>query len=99
MHPSVENRFYDLLGRKLAAEIQAPELEELESILQQNPELQLFYDQIIAHSTEVSDVDIETAWLTHRAKMITTELSPDISGEAIVLPGGYFSVKRTLAWA
>jgi len=67
MHPSVENRFYDLLGYKLTGEIQAAELEELESILQRHPELQLFYNQILTHSSEVSDIDIESAYEKHRA--------------------------------
>jgi len=70
MHPSVENRFYDLLGRKLAGEIQAPELEELESILQQNPELQFFYNQILKEPSEMADVDLDTAYLTHYVKMM-----------------------------
>ncbi|OQP56802.1 hypothetical protein A3860_09455 [Niastella vici] len=100
MHPSVENRFYDLLGRKLTGEIQAPELEELESILQQNPELQFFYNELLAHSTEVSDLpDIETAWLKHRSKMFHPSLSAVETAEVITLPGRYFWVKRTLAWA
>jgi ferric-dicitrate binding protein FerR (iron transport regulator) len=73
MQPSLENRFYDLLGRKLAGECQAPELAELESILQSHPELQFFYNQILTHSSEVSDVDIETAYGTHRAKMMYPE--------------------------
>lgn len=99
MHPSVENRFYDLLGRKLSGEIQAPELEELESILQQNPELQFFYTQLLAHSTEVSEGEIETAYLLHRSKMMQNELSPNETEEVITLPRRSFSVKRTLAWA
>lgn len=70
MHPSVENRFYDLLGRKMAGESQASELEELESILQLHPELQVFYNQILIHSTEAPDVDIEAAYATHQAKMM-----------------------------
>ncbi len=70
MQPTVENRFYDLLGRKMAGECQASELAELESILQSHPELQFFYNQILTHSSEVSDVDIETAYGTHRAKMM-----------------------------
>lgn len=69
MHPSVETRFYDLLGRKLTGESDALELEELESLLQRHPELQLFYNQIITHSSEVSDVDIDTAYAIHQAKM------------------------------
>ena len=69
MHPSVENRFYDLLGRKLAGESDALELEELETLLQHHPELQLFYNQIITHWSEVSDVDIDTAYAIHHEKM------------------------------
>jgi len=69
MHPSVENRFYDLLGRKLAGESDALELEELETLLQHHPELQLFYNQIITHWSEVSDVDIDTAYAIHQEKM------------------------------
>jgi transmembrane sensor len=69
MHPSVENRFYDLLGRKLAGESDALELEELASLLQRHPELQLFYNQIITHSSGVSDVDLDTAYAIHREKM------------------------------
>lgn len=70
MHPSVENRFYDLLGRKMAGESEASELEELESILQLHPELQVFYNQILMPSTEAQDVDIEAAYKTHHAKMM-----------------------------
>jgi ferric-dicitrate binding protein FerR (iron transport regulator) len=70
MHPSVENRFYDLLGRKLAGDSQPSEQEELESILQLHPELQVFYNQILMHSFEAPDVDIEAAYVTHQAKMI-----------------------------
>jgi ferric-dicitrate binding protein FerR (iron transport regulator) len=70
MHPSVENRFYDLLGRKMAGESQASELEELESILQLHPELQVFYNQILMHSAETPDVDIDAAYATHQAKMM-----------------------------
>jgi len=99
MHPSVENRFYDLLGRKLTGEIQSPELEELGSILQQNPELQFFYNQLLAHASEVSDVDIETAWLAHRSKMRNATQEPGKSEEAVTGPGRLYSVKRTLAWA
>jgi transmembrane sensor len=69
MHPSVENRFYDLLGRKLAGECTPPELEELGSMLQLHPELQIFYDQILTHSPEVADIDIEAAWVTHHSKI------------------------------
>jgi transmembrane sensor len=70
MHPSVENRFYDLLGRKLAGECQASELEELESILEQYPELQVFQDQILTHSSKEEEVDIDAAWLAHHEKMM-----------------------------
>jgi transmembrane sensor len=70
MNPSVENRFYDLLGRKMAGESEASELEELESILQLHPELQVFYNQILMHSSETQDVDIEAAYETHHAKMM-----------------------------
>ena len=73
MHPSVENRFYDLLGRKLSGECQAEELKELESILQSHPELQFFYDQILKDSSETTDVDIHTAYLTHSVKMMYAE--------------------------
>jgi transmembrane sensor len=69
MHPSVENRFYDLLGRKLAGGSDALELKELDTLLQRHPELQLFYNQIISHLPEGSDVDIDTAYAIHRAKM------------------------------
>lgn len=69
MHPSVENRFYDLLGRQLAGECQASELEELESILKQHPELQAFHNQIITHSPEEVEVDIDAAYSAHQAKM------------------------------
>jgi ferric-dicitrate binding protein FerR (iron transport regulator) len=86
MHPSVENRFYDLLGRKLAGECQALELAELESILQSHPELQFFYNQILTHSSEVSDIDIETAYVTHRAKMMYP--APRVRGDKT------FSFKR-----
>jgi ferric-dicitrate binding protein FerR (iron transport regulator) len=89
MHQSVENRFYDLLGRQLAGECQASELKELESILQLHPELQVFYNQILTHSSEVADVDVEAAYLTHQAKMIYPARGHR----------GYFSGKRTLAWA
>ena len=71
MHPSVENRFYDLLGRKMAGESEASELEELESILQLHPELQVFYNQILTHTSETTeDVDIDAAYATHQAKMM-----------------------------
>lgn len=70
MHSSVENRFYDLLGRKMAGESEASELEELESILQLHPELQVFYNQILTHSTETQDVDIDAAYATHQATMM-----------------------------
>lgn len=99
MHPSVENRFYDLLGCKMTGDIQASELEELESILQRHPELQFFYNQILSHSAEVSAVDIETAWLSHRTKMTNAALEPDKSGEGVVVPGRHYVVKRILAWA
>lgn len=70
MHPSIENRFYDLLGRKLTGECQATEQVELESILQQHPELQVFYDQILTHASETPEADIEAAYVAHQAKMI-----------------------------
>jgi len=70
MHPSVENRFYDLLGRKLSGDCQPAELEELESILQGYPELQFFYDQILRDPSETPDVDTKTAYLTHNVKMM-----------------------------
>jgi transmembrane sensor len=90
MHPSVENRFYDLLGRKLAGESEASDLEELESILQSHPELQFFYNQILTHSSEVPDVDIDTAYLKHHAKMYPTR------EQEVIISRGYFSLKRTL---
>jgi transmembrane sensor len=103
MHPSVENRFYDLLGRKLSGECQASELEELGSILQSHPELQSFYNQILTHSSVVSDLDIETAYLTHRAKMMYPAPSGgDEQGttqEAVPLSRDSFSVKRILVKA
>lgn len=70
MQPSVENRFYDLLGRKMAGEGTAEEHAELESILQNHPELQPFYNQILTYSPEEPDVDIETAWVTHRDNLM-----------------------------
>jgi transmembrane sensor len=69
MHPSIENRFYDLLGRKLAGDSDPSELEELETLLQRHSELQLFYNQIITHSSNVSDGDPDTAYAIHQAKM------------------------------
>jgi transmembrane sensor len=96
MHPSVENRFYDLLGRKLSGECQAAELEELESILQTHPELQSFYNQIIANASEVSEVDIETAYAMHRAKMMYPQHSPDQTKEENIPYKGNFSVNRIL---
>jgi transmembrane sensor len=69
MNPSVENRFYDLLSRKLAGECKTSELEELESILQHHPEVQLFYNQMLAHSADIPDADIEAAYVMHLAKM------------------------------
>ncbi|HEX6426058.1 MAG TPA: FecR domain-containing protein [Niastella sp.] len=99
MHPSVENRFYDLLGRKLAGECPASEQAELESILQSHPELQFFYNQILTHSPEVSDVDIETAYVTHRAKMMYPVSGPDETKEQGILARGYFSFKRPLVRA
>jgi len=80
MHPSVETRFYDLLGRKLTGEGDASELEELESLLQRHPELQLFYNQIITHSSEVSDVDIDQAYAIHRSKMYPAPASRKAKG-------------------
>lgn len=70
MHPSIENRFYDLLGRKLAGECQTAEQDELELILQQHPELQVFYDQILTHTSDTPEADIEAAYSAHQAKMI-----------------------------
>jgi transmembrane sensor len=99
MHPSVENRFYDLLGRKLAGECQASELEELESMLKSYPELQFFYNQILTHSAEVSDVDIDTAYSTHRAKMMYPMGSPGKTKERGKIVRGNFSVKRNLVRA
>jgi ferric-dicitrate binding protein FerR (iron transport regulator) len=98
MHPSVENRFYDLLGRKLSGESQASELEELESILQSHPELQFFYNQILTHSSEVSAVDIDTAYSTHRAKMMYPTGSPGKTEKGVIIKGD-FSVKRLLVRA
>src|SRR5262245_26183751 len=72
MNLAIENRFYDLLGRKLAGECQPAELEELESILHSHPELQSFYNQILTHSSEVSEASIEAAYAAHRAKMMYT---------------------------
>jgi transmembrane sensor len=96
MQPSVENRFYDLLGRKLSGECKASELEELELMLKSHPELQFFYNQILTHSSEVSAVDIETAYETHRAKMMYPAGSPDQTKEGGILARGYFSIKRPL---
>jgi transmembrane sensor len=70
MQPSVENRFYDLLGRKMAGEGTAFEQEELESILQNHPELQPFYNQLLTYSPDEPDVDIETAWVAHRDNLM-----------------------------
>ncbi|OQP58874.1 FecR family protein [Niastella populi] len=70
MQSSIENRFYDLLGRKMAGEGTAAEQAELESILQSHPELQPFYNQILTYSPEAPDVDPENAYLTHRNNFI-----------------------------
>ena len=70
MQSSIENRFYDLLGRKMAGEGTAAEQAELESILQNHPELQPFYNQLLTYSPEAPDVDIENAWLTHRNNLM-----------------------------
>jgi transmembrane sensor len=99
MHPSVENRFYDLLGRKLAGECQASELEELESILQRHPELQSFYNQILRHSSEIPAIDIETAYVTHHAKMMAAAREPGKTKEEALLSRRSFSVKRMLVKA
>ena len=80
MHPSVENRFYDLLGRKLAGGSDALELEELETLLQRHPELQLFYNQILTYSSKVSDVDIDNAYANHQAKMYPPPSSSTTKG-------------------
>jgi transmembrane sensor len=69
MQTSIENRFYDLLGRKMAGECTASEQEELGSMLQTHPELQIFYDQILTHSPEIPAIDIENAYVTHQEKM------------------------------
>jgi transmembrane sensor len=66
MQPSIENRFYDLLGRKLAGESTAAEQAELESILQNHPELQPFYNQLLTYSPDAPDVDIDNAYENHR---------------------------------
>jgi len=96
MHPSVENRFYDLLGRKLSGECPAAELKELVSILQSHPELQFFYDQIVKDPSETTHVDMETAWLTHALKMRYTGREPDKAKEVITAPRRHFFVKRTM---
>src|SRR3982750_200819 len=90
MHPPIEDRFYDLLGRKLAGECSASELEELESVLQQHPELQLFYDQLLTHSSEISAMDIENAYAIHRVKMMGA-----VRGQHKT----FFSITRPLVWA
>ncbi|AEV98821.1 hypothetical protein A4D02_09745 [Niastella koreensis] len=82
MHPSVENRFYDLLGRKLAGESDALELEELETLLRRHPELQLFYNQVITHTAEVSDADIDTAYAIHYEKMYPAS-APSIKSRVV----------------
>src|SRR5688572_8434497 len=66
MQPSIENRFYDLLGRKLTGESTAAEQAELESILQNHPELQPFYNQLLTYSPDAPDVDIDNAYENHR---------------------------------
>ncbi|MBO9205463.1 MULTISPECIES: FecR family protein [Niastella] len=98
MHPSVETRFYDLLGRKLAGECKPAELEELENILLRHPELQLFYNQIEKHSADLSAVDIETAYTAHREKMFPAP-SQEETNKVIRLSGGYFSLKRLVVAA
>lgn len=96
MHPSVENRFYDLLGRKLSGEIQASEIEELEAVLKSHPELQSFYNQILTHSQEVADVDVETAYLTQYVKRMYAACEQDKAKEERTISNRYFSVKRVL---
>jgi transmembrane sensor len=99
MHPSVENRFYDLLGRKLSGECKASELEELESILRSHPELQSFYNQELMPSSETTDVDIDTAYATNYAKRMYTARSPDKAKQESIMFYRYFSVKRPLVKA
>lgn len=94
MHPSVENRFYDLLGRKLSGECQASELEELESILGSHPELQMFYEQIITHPAEVTDSDIDTAYLTHYVKRMYAGRGQQKTKKSFMLSNRFFSMKR-----
>jgi ferric-dicitrate binding protein FerR (iron transport regulator) len=97
MHPSVENRFYDLLGRKLAGDSQPSEQEELESILQLHPELQVFYNQILMHSFEAPDVDIEAAYVTHQAKMIYPAKGKRTLSRALLIAASFILVAG-LTW-
>ncbi len=67
---SSQDRFYDLMGRKLSEEATQEELWELEHILQGDAELQFLHDQLLKPAPPEASIDTEAAYLPHYLKMI-----------------------------
>ncbi|MBO9684330.1 MAG: FecR domain-containing protein [Flavisolibacter sp.] len=79
MDNKLENKFYRLFALKLSGEASAEELECLEAILGENPELRFLYDQLVikkAEEKEVADL-AEQAYAAHFAKLHVQKVFDD----------------------
>ncbi|ANH82714.1 hypothetical protein A8C56_18575 [Niabella ginsenosidivorans] len=96
MDKKLENRFYRLFALKLSGEANAEELQELEAILVQHPELQFFYDELIkpaqrdARDTERAEI----SYAAHAANMYVQEMLTEKQG----LPARQHPVRFTKRW-
>ena len=72
MEKKIEHAFYDLLSKKLSGDATQVELEELHTILDQNPSLKFLYDGVMKPAQGQEDVSGHTqqAWALHFAKLI-----------------------------
>ncbi|MCD2425346.1 FecR domain-containing protein [Niabella pedocola] len=75
MHFS-ENRFYELLYRKLAGEAGIGELKELEQLLQENPGFGLLHDQVLKPDPVAPVAETEAAYMAHYVKMMQAGAAP-----------------------
>lgn len=71
MDKSIENRIFDLLALKLSGGATSKELGQLQELLQQYPDFQFTYDQIMKpRATDVSEEHTHQAYAGHFAKKI-----------------------------
>ncbi|MGC4233059.1 MAG: FecR domain-containing protein [Niabella sp.] len=80
-----ENMFFRLFARKLSGNASAEELEQLEEILKQHPELQFFYDELIKPA-QPHERDLERAEQSYIADVMNMQLRGVWDNDNLVPP-------------